>query len=79
MQNGIDARGFDLQPQANYNVYWCFYFMLFVVLGNFLVINLFAGVVVSTFNKEKNILDKNYILSDNQRKWIGQKRLILKF
>jgi len=34
-------------------------------LGNFLVLNLFVGVVVSTFNKEQHILGKNFLLTDN--------------
>jgi hypothetical protein len=32
--------------------------------------NLFAGAVVMTFNKEKEILEKTYLLSDKQKKWL---------
>lgn len=41
--------------------------MAFVILGNFLVLNLFVGVVVSTFNREKEILGKNFLLTDKQK------------
>lgn len=40
--------------------------------------NLFAGVVVSTFNKEKEILEKNHMLNDRQQRWIEQKKVLLK-
>lgn len=41
------------------------FFIVFIILSNFLMLNLFTGVVVSTFNKEKEILDKNFMLSEN--------------
>jgi hypothetical protein len=44
--------------------------MVFVFFGNFLILDLFTGVVVQTFNREKEILGKNFLLSDNQKKWI---------
>jgi hypothetical protein len=39
--------------------------MFFIILGNFLVLNLFVGVVVSTFNREQQILGKNFLLTEN--------------
>jgi hypothetical protein len=50
MNRGIDSVGIDMQPKKNENVSWSLYFMFFIILGNFLVLNLFVGVVVSTFN-----------------------------
>ena len=47
-------------------------------LGNFLVMNLFDGVIVSTFNKEKDILGKNFLLTEKQKKWLEQKKNCLK-
>jgi len=71
MNSGIDSVGIDLQPAKNHNIYWAFFFVIFIVLGNFLTLNLFAGVVVSTFNKEKEILEKNHLLNSNQSKWVS--------
>jgi len=52
MNRGIDSVGIDMEPQVNHNLYWAFFFMFFIILGNFLILNLFVGVVVSTFNRE---------------------------
>lgn len=49
----------------NFNLYWSLFFILFILFGNFLILNLFVGVVVSTFNKEKELLGKNFLLTDN--------------
>lgn len=51
--------------------------MFFIILGNFLVLNLFVGVVVSTFNREQQILGKNFLLTENQKKWLEQKKLCM--
>lgn len=51
--------------------------MFFIILGNFLVLNLFVGVVVSTFNREQQILGKNFLLTENQKKWLEQKNLCM--
>ncbi len=52
--------------------------MVFVFFGNFLILDLFTGVVVSTFNKEKEILGKNFLLTENQKKWLEQKKVCMK-
>jgi hypothetical protein len=50
---------------------------VFVFFGNFLILDLFDGVVVSTFNREKEILGKNFLLTENQKRWIEQKRIFM--
>jgi len=40
------------------------FFISFIILGNFFMINLFVGEVTSTFNREKENLGKNYLLTD---------------
>jgi hypothetical protein len=70
MNNGIDSVGIDMQPIIENNVYWSFFFMVFIFFGNFLILNLFTGVVCDTYNNEKEILGKNYLLSDNQKMWL---------
>lgn len=67
MNRGVDAVAIDYEPQRNFNIYWAFFFIFFIILGNFLILNLFVGVVVSTFNREKEILGKNFLLTDKQK------------
>lgn len=50
MSYGVDSVGIDLQPIYNNNVYWSLFFIMFVGLANFLILNLFVGVVVNAFN-----------------------------
>lgn len=44
-----------------YNV---LFFIGFIVFGNFFLLNLFVGVVTSTYNREKELLGKNYLLTE---------------
>jgi Ion transport protein len=64
MNRGIDSVAIDSQPRLNENMIWALFYIAFIVLGNFLILNLFAGVVVSTFNREKEILGKNFLLTE---------------
>jgi hypothetical protein len=70
MNRGIDSVGIDMQPIVEYNTYWAIFFMVFIFFGNFLILNLFTGVVCDTYNNEKEILGKNYLLSDHQKMWL---------
>jgi len=36
-----------------------------MVFGSFFILNLFVGVVISTFNREKEKLGKSFLLSDD--------------
>jgi hypothetical protein len=63
-----------MQPLIENNVYWSFFFMVFIFFGNFLILNLFTGVVCDTYNNEKEFLGKNYLLSDNQKMWLQYKK-----
>lgn len=74
MNNGIDSVGIDIQPIVENNVYWSLFFMIFIFFGHFLILNLFTGVVCDTYTNEKEILGKNYLLSDHQKKWLDYKK-----
>lgn len=55
-------------------MFWAIFYMVFIVLGNFLILNLFVGVVISTFNREKEILGKGNLLSQMQKDWLEMKQ-----
>jgi len=50
MYEAVDAVGEDLQPITDYNEGVCMFFILFLIVGNFFVLNLFVGVIVDSFN-----------------------------
>ena len=53
MTNGIDATGIEQQPKKNNNPYMAIYFVIFMIFGCFLLINLFTAVITDNFNKIK--------------------------
>lgn len=53
MKDAVDARGVDLQPQREANLYAYIYFVIFIVCGSFFTLNLFIGVIIDNFNMLK--------------------------
>uniref|UniRef100_A0A6Q2YBC8 Voltage-dependent T-type calcium channel subunit alpha n=1 Tax=Esox lucius TaxID=8010 RepID=A0A6Q2YBC8_ESOLU len=51
MYDGLDAVGVDQQPQLNYNPWMLLYFISFLLIVSFFVLNMFVGVVVENFHK----------------------------
>ena len=49
-----------------------------MIVGSFFLINLFVGVVISTFNSEQDKIGKNDLLTDKQKEWIDARLLILR-
>ena len=66
----IDSVAIDFNPVANNRQYWIIYFVVFLIIGNTFFINLFVGVMISTFNREKDLLGKNFLLTPYQRMWV---------
>lgn len=70
MLAGVDATEIDMQPIPNYREGWVFFFIAFILVGTFFVMQLFVGVVIENFNKMKEKLDGTYLLSATQREWL---------
>lgn len=51
MYTGLDAVGVDQQPIRNYSEWRLLYFISFLLLVGFFVLNMFVGVVVENFHK----------------------------
>ena len=64
MFSGIDAVGMHKQPVRDNAMYWIAFFVFFIIVGNLFILNLFVGVVISTFNSEKEKLGKDFLLTD---------------
>jgi len=59
----------DNQVPLN-NPYVFIYFVFFIVVGNFFLLNLFVGVIITTYNREKENIGKHFLLTEKQRKWL---------
>ena len=77
MYRGAASRGLDTVPRPLSNMAAPFYFVLFIVVGNFFLLNLFVGVVISTYNREKEVLGRNFLLTEKQKKWLNNKIMII--
>ena len=65
MWDGVDSYGqVGYAPVANNRPFWVFFFIGFIIVGSLFVLNLFVGVVIDTFNKEKEKLGKNDLLTE---------------
>ncbi|XP_076671262.1 ca[2+]-channel protein alpha[[1]] subunit T isoform X2 [Andrena cerasifolii] len=51
MYTGLDAVGVDQQPVENYSEWRLLYFIAFILLVGFFVLNMFVGVVVENFHR----------------------------
>ena len=79
MYRAMNARGPGLEPDHtgnNKNYFAAIYFIFYILFGAFFITNLFLGVVISTYNRAKDRLGNNFLLSDEQKKWIETKILL---
>lgn len=51
MYNGVDINGKDKQPVRNESEYLAVFFVIFLLVGGFFIINMFVGVIVDNFQK----------------------------
>ena len=74
----MTSTSIDYVAQEQLNYFWAIFFIFFEIIGFFFFLNLFIGVVVSTFNSEKDKLGGNDLLTEKQREWIDLKLLVLR-
>lgn len=51
MYAAVDATEENMQPIRDAHVIRVWFFMLFMLVGSYLVMNLFVGVIIDNFNK----------------------------
>ena len=88
MYDGVDAVGIDMQPVENHSVGTIAFFLVFMIVGSFFVLNLFIGVVLDNFlqvsSEESQGADSgkgnvsSLFLTRNQRNWVHTHVLALK-
>lgn len=62
MADSVDARGVDLQPQREANLYAYIYFVIFIICGSFFTLNLFIGVIIDNFNMLKKRVSSSLVV-----------------
>jgi hypothetical protein len=73
MYAAVDARGIDAEPTRDNDMVWIYFFIFYIIVANFLAVNLFVGVVIDNFNKMKRKVEDgglSMFLTPSQREWI---------
>ncbi|KAF4323781.1 hypothetical protein BBO99_00000958 [Phytophthora kernoviae] len=70
MMAAIDANGIGMQPIRDNNMNWALFFVVFIMVGSFFVVNLFVGVIIDNFNRMKAVLGGDFMLTPEQKKWL---------
>ena len=78
MYSGMSTYGIDhvrVKGSNNHLAFW--FFIPFIIICSIFILNLFIGVVITSYNREKEKLGKNFLLTENQKKWLDAKLLII--
>jgi len=78
MYSGVDAVDEDIHPRRDYKPDACIFFVIFIIVGSFFVINLFVGVTIDKFNEMKEKQEgKSVFLTAEQRNWVSIQKLLV--
>ena len=69
MFNTVDSQGIGLVPEQNLNPGYILFFCAFMIFGSLFIINLFVGVVINTFNIQKEMLSHHNDLTKLQHEY----------
>lgn len=66
------AKGFDLVPSNDQIVSppTTLFFVLILFICNFFIMNLFIGVIFTKYNRQKELVGNDFLLTDKQKKWV---------
>jgi hypothetical protein len=77
MYAGTDARGPFMQPLRDVQELWSIFFVLFIFVGSFFILNLCVGVILDNFNKIKSQGDE-ILMTNEQREWINARTALMR-
>lgn len=66
-----------MQPVQDSGVGWVIFFIAFMVMGSLFIMNLFVGVVIDNFNRMKEEMGENMLLTQAQREWVRAHEILL--
>lgn len=70
--NAVDSTQIYQVPERNNKLPFIAFFALFMVIGSLFILNLFVGVVLNTFNNEKEKLSRNALMTDLQAEYCDE-------
>ena len=69
MWMGMDAKGVGIAPERNDYSGAAVFFLMWMIVGSFLSINLFVGAIVDNFNRIKKESDGSALMTPEQQQW----------
>lgn len=63
MWRAVDSTSINMMPIRDNDEAATLFFVCFVIIGSLFILNLFVGVVINTFNIEKEKLSHNALLT----------------
>ena len=77
MYAAVDANGIDMQPIRNTSYAYVYFFVLFIVSGNFFALNLFVGVMIDNFEKTKFAMQGDLVfMTPEQQEWTKAQKAV---
>lgn len=65
MYRATNIRGLDLIPSSDAeSPFSAILFVFIVIIGNFLLLNLFIGVIITSYNRQKELMGKDLMLTE---------------
>lgn len=77
MYAAIDQRGIGMQPVRDSNPFWSIFFIIFLVVGAFFILELFVGVTIENFNKIRDRTGRG-MMTEAQRVWAATQSFVMK-
>lgn len=68
MYASIDQRGIDSQPVRGSNPLWALFFIVFLIVGAFFILELFVAVTINNFNKIRDRKGSG-LMTEAQKEW----------
>jgi voltage-gated cation channel len=73
MHSAMDTTEVDKQPQKDNNWTSALYFVIFIIVASFFILQLFIGVFTDNFNRFRGTA----LLTEGQRAWVDLQRMML--
>lgn len=77
MYDNVAAVGKDLPMVRDHNQYVALYYIAVCIVCNFLMLNVFVGVVIDNYNKMKEEGSGSGLLTENQKVWVETMKLMM--
>jgi hypothetical protein len=75
MYAGVDSTGPFNQPIRDIGELWSLFFVLFILVGSFFIMNLVIGVIVDNYTVQK--ADGAVLLTDDQKNWVSAHKALM--